>query len=118
MNKQGIESKSTTGVATSDVQVLLDDGNRLPCNRTLQNASKISCTQDKPIMMDYWLPSIVGKAMIGVQPDKTKILLKNPEEYTSYIKQMYKIDTDYIIVTENSIYIVSTQITVKMVSMD
>lgn len=98
--------------------IVLVDGHRLPCIRTLQNASKISSDQDKPIMMDYWVPSILGKAMIGVQPDKTKILLKSADEYTSYIKQTYKIDTDYLIITENSIYVVAANIPIKNVSME
>ena len=48
---------------------------------------------------------------------KEKILVKNPEEYTSPVIKMFKAKEDYIIVTENSIYIVSGGIKKKPISM-
>ena len=38
------------------------------------------------------------------------MLVKNSEEYTSHIQKIYKSGDDYIIMTENSIYIVSGDI--------
>jgi hypothetical protein len=67
-------------------------------------------------MLDYWLDSIDKKVMIGVKENKEKLLVKNEEEYTSPIVKIYKIDTVYIICTENSIYLTSTNIETRRIS--
>jgi hypothetical protein len=67
-------------------------------------------------MLDYWLDSIDKKVMIGVKENKEKLLVKNEEEYTSPIVKIYKIETVYIICTENSIYLVSTNIETRRIS--
>jgi hypothetical protein len=83
---------------------------RLPSDVTFQNASKLSITEDKPIMLDYWTDSLDGKALIGVRENNEKMLVKSAEEYTSPIAKLYRSGTEYIIMTENSIYIVSNTI--------
>jgi D-aminopeptidase len=99
--------------------VTLDDGYRLPDIKTLQNAIKLSIVEDRPIMMDYWTNSIDKSVMIGIREDGKKMLIKSAEEYTSYIEKVYRINgKDYIILTENSIYIVDTGIPNKRVSYD
>ena len=67
---------------------------------------------DMPIMMDYWMESKKGKVIIGLK-DNEKILVKNEEEYTSPIKNIYKSDDHLIILTENSIYLVYNNIKAK-----
>jgi hypothetical protein len=70
-------------------------------------------------MMDYWITSIEKTVMIGVREDGKKMLIKNAEEYTSYIDKVFRINNkDYIIMTENSIYIVDSGIPSKKVSFD
>lgn len=90
----------------------------LPCHSTLEHCSKISILDDKPIMLDYWNDSIEGKALIGVRQndEQEKILIKNEDEYTSPISKIYKTEKEYIIVTENSIYLVSNNIPTKRIS--
>ena len=88
----------------------------LPSNTTLQHAAKISISQDKPIMLDYWEDSIKGSIIIGVKDTNEKILVKNEDEYTSPIVKIYKVEEDYIILTENSCYIVSTNCPTKRIS--
>jgi hypothetical protein len=83
---------------------------RLPTDVTFQNASKLSITEDKPIMLDYWADSLDGKALIGVRENNEKMLVKSAEEYTSPIAKLYRSGTEYIVMTENSIYIVSSTI--------
>ena len=101
------------------VEVTLDEGHRLPEIKTLQNATKLSIVEDRPIMMDYWINSIEKTVMIGVREDGKKMLIKNAEEYTSYIDKVFRINNkDYIIMTENSIYIVDSEIPSKKVSFD
>ena len=94
----------------------------LPEFKTLQEACKISIVEDKPIMMDYWIGSIEKKVLIGVSKDKVdgqevveKILVKNEEEYTSPIIKVFGLGVDYIVMTENSIYIVDAKIPVNRI---
>ena len=83
---------------------------RLPTDTTFQNAFKLAITEDKPLMMDYWVDSLDGKALIGVRENNEKMLVKSAEEYTSPIAKLYRSGTEYIIMTENSIYLVSSTI--------
>ena len=100
-------------------EVTLDEGHRLPEIKTLQNAAKLSIVEDRPVMMDYWTSSIDKTVMVGIKEDGKKMLIKNTEEYTSYIEKIYRINgKDYIIMTENSIYIVDCEIQSKKVKMD
>jgi hypothetical protein len=88
----------------------------LPPSSIWPHIAKISINEDKPIMLDYWLDSIDKKVMIGVKENKEKLLVKNEEEYTSPIVKIYKIETIYIICTENSIYLTSTNIETRRIS--
>lgn len=90
---------------------------QLPSSSIWPHISKISITQDKPIMLDYWLDSLEKKVFIGInEKEKEKILVKNAQEYTSPIVNLYKIENVLLICTENSIYITSSDIDKKLVS--
>ena len=89
---------------------------RLPTDLTFQHASKLAIVEDKPIMFDYWTESLEKKALIGVRESGEKLLVKSAEEYTSPIGKFYKSGTEYIIITENSIYIVSSDIPTRKIS--
>ena len=104
---------------TDNAEISLDEGHRLPDIRTLQNAAKLSIVEDKPILLDYWTCSLDKTVMIGIREDGKKMLIRNTEEYTSYIEKVYRIaGKDYIIMTENSIYIVDLNIPTRRVSID
>jgi len=79
---------------------------------TLKNISRLGISREMPIMLDYWLESQKGSVFIGVKSEE-KILVKNEEEYTSPIKQIFNSNDEYIILTENSIYVVSNKIKPK-----
>lgn len=89
---------------------------RLPSNTTLQHASKISIVEDKPIMLDYWTLSLEQKIVIGVKEDNEKLLVKSEDEYTSPIVKIYKVEGEYLILTENSIYIVDVSCPTRKIS--
>jgi len=91
---------------------------KLPADTTLRNASKLSIQEDKPIMLDYWMESCDESAsvMIGVKTTDEKLLVRSSEEFTSPIGKIYKVVEDYIIMTENSIYIVSSKIPTRRIS--
>ena len=89
---------------------------RLPSDATLKHAAKLSMVDDKPIMLDYWTVSLDKKALVGVKDTGEKLLVKSEDEYTSCIIKFYKSVTEYIIITENSIYIVSSDIPTRKIS--
>ena len=87
---------------------------KLPSTKALIKSSELSINLEKPICLDYYLASCNKLCRIARDgPDGEKFLFKSQEEYTSPLKTMYKItndspnDTDYILETQNSIYIVS-----------
>jgi hypothetical protein len=88
---------------------------RLPDDVTMKHASKLAIVEDKPIMFDYWTSSLEKKALIGVKDSGEKVLVKSEEEYTSSIAKVYKSGNDYIIITENSIYVVCNQIPTRKI---
>jgi hypothetical protein len=88
----------------------------MPPSSIWNQIAKISITEDKPIMLDYWTDSLEKKVLIGVKENKEKLLVKNEEEYTSPIVKIYKMDEVYIICTENSIYLTSTRIETRRIS--
>jgi len=89
---------------------------RLPQGVTLQHCAKLGIVEDKPIMFDYWTASCDKDVLIGVRDTGEKLLVKSADEYTSPISKIYKVETEYIILTENSIYVVSSEIDTKRVS--
>ena len=88
----------------------------MPCDKLLQHAAKLGMVEDKPSLMDYWACSCDGSALIGVRDSDEKLLVKSEDEYTSPISKIYKVEDSYIIVTENSIYLVSSNIPTKKIS--
>ena len=89
---------------------------RLPSDVTLKHAAKIGIVEDKPILLDYWTASLDKKALVGAKANGEKLLVKSEDEYTSTISKFYKSGAEYIIITENSIYIVSNDIPTRKIS--
>jgi hypothetical protein len=90
----------------------------IPSKDCLYGAAKLAIKEDKPIMLDYWDDALNGKAFIGVRTENDeKLLVKSNEEYTSLIVNIFGGTKDeYIIATENSLYIVPSSISKKRVS--
>ena len=89
---------------------------RLPHGTTMQHASKLAIVEDKPIMFDYWTGSLDKEVLIGVRESGEKLLVKSEDEYTSPIAKIYKVESEYIIITENSIYLISAEVDTKRIS--
>lgn len=90
----------------------------LPQPTTLLHAARLAIQNDKPILMDYYVETALGKAFLGEDTDtKEKLLVKSKDEFTSNIGRTFKVGDDFLIMTENSIYIVSGKITKKRISM-
>ena len=79
-------------------------------------AAKIATEQDRPIYLDYFNDSLQKKCCIGVQ-GTSKMLVKSDTEYTSPIETIMRIkeENTWIVLTENSLYIVSAEIPVKRI---
>lgn len=78
----------------------------LPNPAVLVQAAKLALAQDNPIRLDYYAETFNKTAFMGEDPDtKEKMLVKSAEEFTSLIQKTYKVGEDYIVLTENSIYI-------------
>lgn len=86
----------------------------VPPASVLVRAAQVSIEQDKPIYLDYYQDSVEKKCCIGVR-ESEKLLVKSDSEYTSSIESVFKCETCYIVMTENSLYIVSTEIPVKKI---
>ncbi len=86
----------------------------VPPERVLHLAAEIAIKEDKAILLDYYNDTRNGTAFLGEDKEtKERVLIKSPDEYTSTVKRICKALTEYIIVTENSVYIVSGQIQKK-----
>ncbi len=83
-----------------------------PNPAVLTAAAKLALAQDKPILLDYYVESATGGAFMGEDKEtKDRMLIKSADEFTSMIQKTYKAGEDYIVMTENSIYVVSGKIT-------
>jgi len=89
---------------------------KLPSDNTMQHAAKLAIVEDKPIMLDYWTLSLEKKVIIGVKDNGEKLIVKNTEEYTSPISKFFKCNNEFIIMTENSIYIIHSDVNSRKIS--
>jgi len=80
----------------------------LPTDKTLQQATKLSLKTKKPICFYFYIDSLKGKIKIA-NDGEDRIIYKSDDEYTSPILNTYKSDHSYIVVTENTIYILSSE---------
>lgn len=105
-------SSSSANAVNGDNQTI----SRIPSYACFQHATKVAILEDKPIILDYWTSSLDKTCLIGVRQNNEKLLVKSEDEYTSPIAKIYKVDTEYIIVTANSIYLVSSEISTRRIN--
>jgi hypothetical protein len=96
---------------------MLNNNTIIPHVSTLQEAAKLSCQLDKPIMLDYYTSSIQRNCRLVKTQDKHTILFKDNEAYTSPLNKILQIEgsrteagSDIICITENSIYIIYSNV--------
>ncbi len=89
---------------------------QVPSATVMAQAAKVAIEQDRPVYLDYYNDSLEKKCCIGVQGN-TKFLVKSDTEYTSPIASIMRIKEEkaYIVLTENSLYVVSADIPVKRI---
>lgn len=109
-------SENNATVASKETQ---ESSIPLPSANTLLHAARIGVAEDKPILMDYWCGSCEKTVIIGVREiegELEKLLVKSEEEYTSPIARIFQVEEEFIIITENSIYLTSAKISKKKIS--
>tara|TARA_A100001015_G_C14903971_1_gene677533 strand:- start:202 stop:549 length:348 start_codon:yes stop_codon:yes gene_type:complete len=79
------------------------------CTKTIKKACQLSKSLNKPIKLNYYLDSLKQNVCITSHKND-KIIYKNHKEYTKPIKNTFKINQNYIVVTEDTINIISTKI--------
>ena len=90
----------------------------LPNPTCLVQAAKLAIQHDKPIQLDYYVATHTGSAFLGEDAKtKERVLVKSKEEFTSLIQKLYKVGEDYIIMTENSIYVISGKLQKRKVDL-
>jgi len=84
----------------------------IPTSETLQQACKLSIKLQKAIDFYFYVDSLKGSICIASNEDD-KIIYKNNEEHTSPIQNTYKVNAEYLVVTENTIYVISAKTKIK-----
>jgi hypothetical protein len=87
-----------------------------PSATVMAHVAKLAIEHDRPIYLDYYSDSLSKACCIGVSGE-SKCLVKSDTEYTSPIESIMRLKEEktYIIMTENSIYVVSADIPVKRI---
>jgi hypothetical protein len=115
---QQVKSASTASAPTASAPAVAVTEDVIPTATTLQQAAKLAISQDKRIMLDYYNDSLNEKAFIGEdQESKERVLIKTRKDFTSLVQKIFKVGDDYLIMTENSIYVVSTKIMKRRVNL-
>lgn len=111
-NSSSASSASASAAAAAQQNIVA------PSPQTMWQAAKLAIKQDRAIMLDYYQQSAAGTAYLGEdQETKERILIKSKEEFTSLIANLYKAGDDFIVLTENSLYIVSGKIQKRFVNL-
>ena len=87
-----------------------------PSATVMAHVAKLAIEHDKPIYLDYFSDSLSKACCIG-ESGESKCLVKSDTEYTSPIESIMRLKEEkmYIIMTENSLYVVSADIPVKRI---
>jgi hypothetical protein len=117
--EQKTMSAPTSSAASSIVGA--SDLTNVPTDKALKHAAVLAIQHDKPILLDYFNDTRDGKAFLGEDATtKEKMLVRSEEEYTSLVQGMWRAGkeagNDFIVMTENSIYIISGNTRKKTIS--
>ena len=106
MSAQTATSATSASIATQII---------IPNAAVLIQAAKIAIQYDRPIQLDYYVDTAQAKAFLVEDSENkdNRVLLKSRDEYTSLITKVLKEGDDYIVLTENSIYITNSKMSKK-----
>lgn len=108
-----------TTPATTTASAPASTSEPIPQPAVLMQAAKIAIEQDRDIKLDYYRDTAKGTAFLGEDKDnkEDRVLVKSKDEFTSLVKKLYKVGDDFIVLTENSLYIVSGKIQKRQVNL-
>ena len=87
-------------------EIYKEKNDQYPDKETLNQACKLSIKIQKPMCFYYFKDSLNRNICI-TSNENDKIIYKNEKEHTSPIQNIYKVNTEYLVVTENTIYVTS-----------
>ena len=79
---------------------------KLPCDKTLKQATLLSIKHTKPVCFYFFVDSLKNNVCIASDGDD-RVIFKNEDEHTSPILKTYSSESEYIVITENTIYVIS-----------
>ncbi len=85
---------------------------KMPSEKTLYQSAKLSIEHNKPVCYYFYKDSLADTVCIATY-ENDKIIYKNSEEHTSPIVKTFRCDSEYLVVTENSIYVISSSTKIK-----
>jgi hypothetical protein len=91
----------------------------IPSEKTLAHAAALAIEKDMPILLDYFVDTREGTAFLGEDPvTSDKMLVRSEDEYTSLVQKIVRVKdaVDLIVITENSIYVISGNIKKRKIS--
>jgi hypothetical protein len=113
-----VQSAGNASNANTQVAKPTQPSEVMPSPQTMMQAAKLALNEDRAIMLDYYRESCKGTAFLGEDGEtKERILVKSKEEFTSLIKKLYKVGEDFIVITENSVYVVGGNIQKRKVNL-
>ena len=113
-----VQSAGNASNANTQVAKPAQASEVMPSPQTMMQAAKLALNEDRAIMLDYYRESCKGTAFLGEDGEtKERILVKSKEEFTSLIKKLYKVGEDFIVITENSVYVVGGNIQKRKVNL-
>jgi hypothetical protein len=113
-----VQSAGNASNANTQVAKPAQPSEVMPSPQTMMQAAKLALNEDRAIMLDYYRESCKGTAFLGEDGEtKERILVKSKEEFTSLIKKLYKVGEDFIVITENSVYVVGGNIQKRKVNL-
>lgn len=84
---------------------------------TLTHAARLSMLNNVPVIMKYYIPSVDCEVYIGIDNNlNEKYLVRSSEDYTKPIKKIYKSCSEYIVATDQGIYIISDKTQQRKIS--
>jgi hypothetical protein len=89
----------------------------MPSIKTLEQSAKLSIKLEKKIDYYFYVDSVRGIITIGLCGEH-KFIFKSEEEHSSAILSIYRSDHSYIVVTQNTIHILSCNTQIRVAPTD
>lgn len=109
--------QSQQQVALRSQQAVASTGFPLPSAETLVKAMKLSLKLAKPLDFYFYEESCRDGVCI-MHDGEDMVIYKNDDERTSPVSKTFKSEDQFIVITENSIYIISAQTPIRNLEED